>query len=145
MDTSSCNRGLSDSARFGSEVTTPSPGLPADGVFILGRFSCGAAADRSNGDETSVLFAFFNKPWSSASFAVRTIARSVCVVDMSISGGNMGVLANGFSIEEKSGGFFVVVSSLLVGLGRVGSRLGNVLVLKRGSKGGGKPFLAALK
>lgn len=64
-------------------------------------------------------------------------------MDMSIRGGNMVELVNGLSMEEKSGGFLLVSS--LLGVGRVGRRLGKVVVLKRGSSGGGNPFLAALK
>lgn len=43
--------------------------------------------------------------------------------------------------EEKSG--FLV--SLLFGIGRFGKMCGKLPSLKRGSKGGGKPFRAALK
>lgn len=65
------------------------------------------------------------------------------MVDMSMRGGNMGALAKGLRIEEKSGGFLPVSS--LLGVGSVGIMLEKVLDLKRGSRGGGKPFLAALK
>lgn len=65
------------------------------------------------------------------------------MVDISIRGGNMGVLAKGLSMEEKSGGFLFVSS--LLGVGRLDMRLGKLVGLKRGSRGGRNPFRAALK
>lgn len=140
LETSSCNLGLSDSALF--IITFPPLNVPR-GVFVLGLFMGGAAAERSKGDEGSCLFVFFSNACNSASLAVLTIARRVWVVDISIRGGNIAVEAKGFKIEEKSG--FFVSSLLLEGVGRFGTILGKGVDLKRGSKGGGNPFLAALK
>lgn len=110
LDRSSWSRGLSDSARFGVAVA---PGLAVEGLFIRVLFNGGAAAERSRGDERSVRLAFFSKLCSSASFAVRTIARRVLLEDMSIRGWNIG-FANGLRSEVKSGGFLFVSS--LVGV-----------------------------
>lgn len=139
LEMSSCSFGLSLPALFG--IAMLALGLLADGVFTLGRFVGGAAADKSNGEDVSCLLTFLSRLWISASFAVRTMAISVCVVDMSIIGGNIEAPMNGF--REARSGFFV--SEFLDDGGvRVGSR-GKAAGLNRGSKGGGNPFLAALK
>lgn len=115
--------------------------FPLLGVLTRGLFIGGPAADKSRGEETSPWFrlivpvaALFSNPWISTSFAVRTIASKVCVVDMSMSGGNIGFGANGFRIFGKSGFFWA--SSLLFGI-----RVGKVgFGLNRGSKAGEKPL-----
>lgn len=80
--------------------------------------------------------------WSSASFAVRTIAKSVCVVDISIKGGNIAAPAKGCNTGNS---FFLLSLSLLIEVFTVDMRLGNGDGLNLGSVGGGKPFLTALK
>lgn len=97
----------------------------------------------------SLLF-FFNivhLTCSSASLAVLTIARRVWVVDISIRGGKIAAPVTptkGLSTEKSV--FLLLDSfSLFCGAAREGRRPGKEDGLKRGSRGGGNPFLAALK
>lgn len=138
LEISSCNLGLSESALLETFVPV---GLLDDGVFVLGLFTGGAAEDKSSGDDVSCRLAFFRRFCSSASLAVLTIASRVCVVDMSISGWNMGAVEKELRMDEKS--CFLAASSL-DGVDMFG-KVGKVVDLNLGSKGGGKPFRATLK
>lgn len=112
----------------------------------MGLLAGGAAADKSSGEEESCLLTVLSKPCNSVSLAVLIIASRACVADMSIKGGRIGeFVANGCRIVEKSGFLLLVLdgSSLDV-VGMLGM-IGNVVGLKRGSSGGGKPFLTAVK